>query len=141
MSLAEFLAACHEATDAGFLFVDSAPEPGAVAAVRRFAGNGHRVHIITDRSFGSGGSADANTRRWLDAYRIPFSSPTFTADKTVVRVDAAIDDKPGNYDSLDAAGHSRVCGRGRGTKATRLAVSGSWAEFEAVVDCLARAGR
>jgi hypothetical protein len=141
MSLPEFLAACNEATDAGFLFADGAPEPGTVMTLRRFADSGHRVHIITDRMFGKGGSAEANTRRWLAAHRIPFSSLTFSPDKTVVRVDTAIDDKPGNYEALDAVGHlpylrSRPWNEGH--PARRV---GSWAEFEAVVDCLAWEGR
>jgi len=104
LSLVEFLEICHSGVDAGIIFSDGAPYPGVQDAFAMIKANGHSIHIVTDRSFGSQGASEAATRAWLDRYSLPFDSLTFTADKTAVRLDYMVDDKLANYDALDAAG-------------------------------------
>lgn len=104
MDLPEFLTACHRGVEAGTIFTHGEPYPGTRDALNAMKANGHTLHVITDRAFGRSGASEAATRAWLDAHRLPFDSLTFTADKTIVRVDAMIDDKPANYDALNAAG-------------------------------------
>jgi len=138
MTLPEFIAACDEATNAGYLFAYGHPELGTRETLERFIGAGHRVHLITDRSFGRDGHAESNTRYWLAKHSIPFDSLTFTADKTAVPVDTMIDDKPENYDALEVAGHypwlrSRPWNAGHAGRRVE-----SWADFAAAVDRLAR---
>lgn len=101
----KFLDVCHQLADAGHLFVGKA-EPGAAEAWWRIADAGHRVHVVTDRSFGAnGGQPSRNaTLRYLVDEGFPFHSVTFSADKTVVPCDMGLEDKLENYDALDAAG-------------------------------------
>jgi hypothetical protein len=101
MSCSEFLAHMAEGIDAGFVFADGTPYPGAVDAVRSIAAAGHRVEVVTDRGAGDPRSiATVSTRAWLAAHGVPHHSVTFTADKTAVHVDAFIDDRDVNFVAL-----------------------------------------
>jgi hypothetical protein len=100
----QFVEFCNEGADAGFIFCGDA-RPGAAEAVQAIKAMGHTIHIITDRSFGSAPAiSHSNTSNWLKQHGIPYDSLTFTADKTIVRVDAMIEDKLENYDALEANG-------------------------------------
>lgn len=99
-----FVATCHDGVDAGIVFSHGEPYPNTAEAFARIKAAGHTIHVVTDRSFGSNGASEAATRTWLDCHGLPFDSLTFSADKTVVRLDAMIDDKLANYDALEAAG-------------------------------------
>lgn len=103
-SLDEFLIACHRGVEAGVIFTHGDPYPNVREAFDRLRAAGHTIHIITDRSFGREGASEAATRGWLDRHGLRFDSLHFTADKTIVKVDAMVDDKLANYDALDAAG-------------------------------------
>jgi uncharacterized HAD superfamily protein len=100
----EFKQICHDGVDAGVIFMHGEPFPGARSAMRRLKRGGHRLHIITDRFFGTNGGSEDLTKRWLMRYDIPYDTLTFSADKTCRRTDFFIDDKESNYDDLDAAG-------------------------------------
>lgn len=104
LSLDEFLNTCHDGVDAGIIFAHGEPYPHTAEAFQWIKAAGHSIHIITDRSFGTQGRAEAATRAWLDCHSLPFDSLTFSADKTIVRVDAMVDDKPANYEALRDAG-------------------------------------
>lgn len=104
MTLNEFLAFVHDGVDAGVIFTHGEPHPGTAEAFELIKGAGHSIHIITDRAFGTNGASEAATRRWLDCHDLPFDSLTFSADKTIVRVDVMIEDKPSNYHALIEAG-------------------------------------
>jgi hypothetical protein len=104
MTEAEFKAAFHAGVDAGVIFTYGAPFPRVCDGFRLIKAAGHTIHMVTDRSQGTGGASEAATRSWLDRYDLPFDSLTFAADKTVVRLDVMVDDKPENYEALTAAG-------------------------------------
>lgn len=95
---ARYLETFREGVDAGFIFSTGKPIRGARAGIRRLRQAGHTIHIVTDRFIGS--RSQINTAFWLQAWRIPFDSLTFAHDKTLVRTDAFLDDKPGNVDAL-----------------------------------------
>jgi hypothetical protein len=104
MDLSAFLAACHDGVDAGVIFTHGEPYANTAEAFERIKAAGHTIHIVTDRSFGTNGASEGATRAWLDCHGLPFDSLTFTSDKTIVRIDAMIDDKPANYHALEAVG-------------------------------------
>lgn len=104
LSLQEFIRHCHEGVNAGVIFSHGDPYHGTRRALLSLREAGHTLHVVTDRSFGSSGASEAATRTWLDRHAIPFDALTFSADKTVARVDWMIDDKLANYDALDATG-------------------------------------
>lgn len=98
----QFVEFCNEGADAGFIFTGPA-RPGASEAVNAIKSMGHTIHIVTDRAFGSCPSVShMNTTKWLREHDIPFDSLTFSADKTVVKLDMMIEDKLENYDALVA---------------------------------------
>lgn len=104
ITLSEFLTHCHRGVEAGIVFTHGDPYPGVREAFQRIKAAGHSIHIVTDRSFGREGVSERATRAWLDRHDLPFDSLTFTADKTIVRLDHMVDDKLANYDALEAAG-------------------------------------
>lgn len=104
LTLEDFLAACHAGVDAGLIFTHGDPYPNTAEAFARIKGAGHTIHVVTDRSFGTAGASEAATRAWLDTHGLPFDSLTFSSDKTVVRLDTMVDDKPSNFLALQAAG-------------------------------------
>ena len=104
LSLDEFLTTCHRGVEAGIIFTHGDPFEGTVEALRAMRDAGHTLHIVTDRSFGRSGASPAATSAWLDLHGIPFDSLTFSADKTLLRLDAMVDDKPSNYAALVDAG-------------------------------------
>lgn len=104
LNLSQFLDVCHEGVDAGVIFTHGEPYPHVTEAFMRIKAAGHSIHIVTDRSFGTGGASEGATRAWLDKHDLPFDSLTFTSDKTVVNLDAMVDDKPANYYALTEAG-------------------------------------
>lgn len=104
LDLPAFLNTFHAGVDAGVIFTHGGPYPNVCDAFKILKGAGHSIHIVTDRAMGKPGTSEAATRRWLDQHGLPFDSLTFSADKTVARVDVMVDDKPANYDALCAAG-------------------------------------
>ena len=100
--LDEFLQIFTDGVDAGFIFRKGLPVPGALDALHALKRAGHSLHVVTDRSVGS--CAQANTEAWLVDHSIPYDSFTYTADKTLVRTDAFIDDMPGNVLALREVG-------------------------------------
>lgn len=99
-----FLSLCHDGVDAGVIFSYGEPYPNTAEAFAWIKAAGHSIHIVTDRSFGANGASEAATRAWLDCHGLPFDSLTFSPDKTIVRLDVMVDDKPENYAALTAAG-------------------------------------
>lgn len=104
MDAKQFVDYCHAGVDAGVIFSHGRPFPGTREALEALKDHGHTIHIVTDRSFGSNGRSEGATRAWLDQYKLPFDSLTFSPDKTVVRTDVFVDDKLQNYDALVHAG-------------------------------------
>ncbi|MFK5691265.1 hypothetical protein ACI3EY_16530 [Ornithinimicrobium sp. LYQ92] len=104
INLREFLDICHAGVDAGIIFTHGDPFPGTREAFERIKDAGHTIHIVTDRSFGKAGASVAATGAWLHRHDLPFDSLTFSADKTVVKLDAMVDDKLTNFRDLDHAG-------------------------------------
>lgn len=103
MDIDTFTAACNRAADDGALFRGPA-ERGAIEAAHRLIRAGHELHIVTDRQFGRPGRSRSLTLLWLLRNAHPYTSLTFSSDKTVVPCDVFIDDKAENYAELRAAG-------------------------------------
>lgn len=85
----------------GRVFYDGDPIPDALTELRYLADKGHELHIVTNRMFEG---ARENTLHWLGLWRVPFTSLTFSPDKTVVPVDVFIEDNVENAAALLAAG-------------------------------------
>jgi FMN phosphatase YigB (HAD superfamily) len=141
LELDEYLALHHSGILAGRVFVDGEPYPGAVAALTRLHAAGHEVHIVTDRSVASENDpCRAAAEGWLAQFGIPYTSLTISADKTVAGpMDVFIEDRPQNYDALEAAGmNPYLLHRPWNAEHPGRRVR-DWAEFVAVVDNLAAA--
>lgn len=102
ISREQFVWECTEATRARFLFVHGEPINDSVHQLGRLRKAGHEIHFITARDFGP--NTKTNTYAWLDLWRLPYDSLTFSSNKTAVRVDAMIDDYPGNVTDLISVG-------------------------------------
>lgn len=96
--------AAVEGVDAGVVLTWGDPLPGAKETLDRVRALGHSIHIVTDRSAGSPGNAQAATMKWLHVHNLPYDTITFARDKTIVNVDMFIDDKLENYDAMVRAG-------------------------------------
>lgn len=103
-STTEFLALCHDGVNAGIIFTEGDPYPMVREAFDTIRDAGHSIHIVTDRTFGRPGASAAATIDWLARHGLTYDSITFSADKTVAQLDVMVDDKPGNYAALTAAG-------------------------------------
>jgi len=77
--------------------------PGAAEALQRLVDAGHFVHIVTARGFFKHGHLirEATVHTLKD---VPHHSLTFTKDKTIMRLDAFVDDAIHNVEALTAAG-------------------------------------
>ena len=132
LDLGAFLAACDSGVDAGVIFATGEPLAGSLESMGRLRDAGHRIHIVTDRSFGH--RSEHNTLAWLADHRVPYDSVTFSADKTSVRTDTFIDDRPVNVDALRAVRcEAWLLDQGRSDQAGHPFLIASWAGFEAKV--------
>lgn len=89
---------------AGWIFRNGEPLRWSLEGAKALKADGHTIHVVTDRFFGPAGDAQAATVEWLTRWGFPYDSVTFSKDKTVVRLDAMVDDRLENYDALEAAG-------------------------------------
>jgi hypothetical protein len=89
---------------AGVIFA-SRPYQGAVEGINSVYDAGHKVHIITHRGWKKHpGLAEELTAKIADDIGLKYHSLTFSADKTCVKTDMMVDDKPENYEDLKKAG-------------------------------------
>jgi len=91
----EFLTACDRGVDAGIVFGHREPFEHTVETLERLREKGHRLHIITSRSFGT--RSHHNTSDWLERHRVPFDSLVFSDHKTIIRPDVMVDDYEKNF--------------------------------------------
>lgn len=104
LTLEQFIEVCNHGADMGILFTGHVHD-GFADAMARMKAAGHTLHIITDRTYGSTPKVSQDiTKLWLYDLGVEYDSLTFSADKTIVPTDVFIEDKPENYDALDAAG-------------------------------------
>lgn len=134
----EFVTHCVNATNRGVMFKHGEPFEDVVEVVNRLRDNGHRIHIITNRSFGE--KAHHNTSDWLREYGIPFDSLIFAKWKPIVRPDVMLDDYARNYtDMWDAGVETWLFDRPWNQDfETEYRVFG-WLEFEQVIERKANA--
>jgi len=105
MDAKEFVQVCHDGADAGYIFQNNV-RPNAVAAVTLVKKAGHKIIVVTDRSFGTTPSvSEEATKKWWKASGFPdYDELHFSPDKTIVPTDIFVEDKLENYDKLMAAG-------------------------------------
>ena len=90
--------------DEGYVFAGHWRE-GAIDAVARINALGHKVVIITDRAWGTDPfNSQRNTVEAFERAGIEYDELIFSADKTVVQGDMAVEDRLENYDALVEAG-------------------------------------
>jgi hypothetical protein len=104
----QWWATLRAATLDGSLY-EAAPYEGSLNATWRLEAAGHFVHLVTARGTHTEDPVlreciEAATHRWLAAWHFPYDSLTFSADKTIVPADFAVDDNTSNYDALERAG-------------------------------------
>ena len=105
LTLEEFLELFNAGVNAGHIFRVGRPLSGVVEGLKILLGDGHRIHIVTDRGrVGRPGLSEQHTRFFLDRNDVAFTSLTVDHDKTKVRTDVFIDDRPENYLALREAG-------------------------------------
>ena len=97
-----FLRLCHEATDAGEMFVHGNVEPHAVEVINRLHDAGHQIHIITARAFGR--RSPHNSADWLHKHGIPFESLAMVRNKKLMRPDIMLDDHEYNFADMWSVG-------------------------------------
>lgn len=135
MDAPEFIDLCRRGVDAGVVFLEGEPFPGAVETLQSIKAKGHFVHIITNRSLGT--RVHHNTSDWLNKWEIPYDSLIFTGRKHLFgSLDLMIDDYEGNFNDFwgvgvetwlfDRAYNRHVDDRGYRVK--------NWSQFEDVVD-------
>ena len=124
----QFLKIFEEGVDAGVIFAVGDPIVGSVEALQELRRQGHTIHIVTDRFVGK--LSHANTEAWLARWGIEYNSLTYTRDKTILRLDAAIDDKPEHVDALRLTGcHSYLLDRGRTDQVGHRRLVADWPTF------------
>jgi hypothetical protein len=138
LSLDEFLGFYADAVHAGFMFIQGDSYPGAIAGFRRLAEAGHRLHVVTARApRGAVEQAEINTRIYLEANQMPYTSLTFSDRKGDVPTDIFFEDAVHNYVALEEAGfHPWLYTQGWNESFPARRVSG-WPQFEEVVAQLA----
>lgn len=94
------------------IFREGQPYPGAIKALQCLAAAGHTLVFITDRVI-MGEAAEPETKYWLRKHL--FVGTEFelhvTADKSSVKVDYFIDDKPENLAAMPFATDVYLCDR------------------------------
>ena len=98
----QFLSYCDEAVDAGILHLHYDPYPGVVEMIDRFHNQGHSIHIITSRNFGT--KSTHNTSDWLRKHGIEYDSLIFTKKKEIIDIDLHLDDHLANWKAMVDAG-------------------------------------
>lgn len=101
---ATFWAIADKAVEDGILFRWGLPCDDTVGDLQRLVDAGHTLHVITARKCVYSGLAEGATMEWITQHLPPVESVTFSADKTIVRTDAMIEDNLDNYDALYKAG-------------------------------------
>lgn len=107
IQLPQFLALCDMAADAYKLWSCGELWGGDEVrdALQQLQRDGHTLHIITHREFGSHKAVSAfQTGRWLYYCQVPYDTLTFSGDKTIVPTDWMIEDNVDNYLALEASG-------------------------------------
>lgn len=89
---------CHDGVDEGYIFRVGKPFEGAKYVLEKLQDEGHSIHIITHRFFGS--LSHSSTEAWLNNNEIPFDTLTFAKDKSIVGVDLLLDDLDKNLDAM-----------------------------------------
>lgn len=91
-------------------YVQTAPIPGAVEALRWLMWEGHNIHLVTARGMMNHAEEIRRwTAQWVDDFAVPHKTLTFSKDKAAsqtelgVMFDSAIDDSPKNFENLQAA--------------------------------------
>lgn len=81
------------------------PIAGSIEALHQMQDTGHQIHLVTARGyFRYSDLIKRATVAWLETWLVPHDSLHFTQDKTLVRVDVAVDDRPENVTALEASG-------------------------------------
>ena len=129
LTLSNYLAILAQGVDEGYVFTSHPPIDGCIESIQRLRSAGHTIHLVTDRTVGK--RAALNTVAWLQRFEFPCDSLTISKDKTIIRTDAFLDDKPQNVDELRAVGCAAFlldCGRRDQIEHPYLV--GSYEEFE-----------
>jgi FMN phosphatase YigB (HAD superfamily) len=108
----EFLELYAQGVRGGRVLWQGEPYPGTVEAWQSIAGAGHRIHVITDRQPpGAESQAREATLYWLEQCSLPYTSISFSPDKTLIARLAEyrdrtmfVDDKHENHVALQTAG-------------------------------------
>jgi beta-phosphoglucomutase-like phosphatase (HAD superfamily) len=88
------------------LFLEMPPISGAVPALRRLSVEGIRIRIATHRLFISyfHEAAGSQTIRWLEKHGIPYWDLCLIEDKSAVKADLFMEDKPSNVLAIHEQG-------------------------------------
>jgi len=105
MTRQEFAQHCHDGVDAGYIFRNNVRD-NAVETVKAIKDRGHKIIVITDRSFGTipAASEQATVDWWNWAGFPKFDEIHFSPNKTIVSTDIFVEDKIENFQRLWAAG-------------------------------------
>lgn len=102
LSLDEYLQACDRGVDSGYVFRHGDPEAEGVETIEKIRSDGHKVFIITARSYGT--KSKINTVEWLRQHGIQEDGLIITKHKTVIGVDLMVDDYEENFNDFSSIG-------------------------------------
>lgn len=99
-NFSQFKALVDWGVDEGIIFSGHWRD-NAIDSMHRVKNMGHKIVIITDRSWGS--DPENSQRNTIEAFAragIPYDELYFSADKTIVPTDVFVEDRLENYDAL-----------------------------------------
>ena len=128
---------------AGHVLWQGTPFPTVVDTWNQLRADGHRLHVITDRSpRGAVNEAQHATMSWLASHGLEFDTLTFSPDKTKLRTVASgsnlvfIEDRVENVQALTAAGVTTFCQARPWNEGHDFDYVESFAEFGTRIDSL-----
>ncbi|ATN94033.1 5' nucleotidase [Mycobacterium phage Kumao] len=117
--------------ESGVIFGTGEPHEGAVEALRELAKDNF-IHIVTHRDIHV--KAFGLTAEWLHEVGIPYTSLTFSKDKTIVPTDIFLEDNVDNAKSLEDFGTVAILMDRAWNRYSRIERVSGWPEFRERVE-------
>ena len=110
MSEGEFMRWWRLGVEAGWVYAEGTPIPGARDALWKLSDANWDIHIATMRlnKFGLHHAIIGNTIDWLKTHNIPYRQLSFMSNKKDLRANAIVDDVADNMDGAVMGVHNRT---------------------------------
>ena len=129
----EFWQLAADAITEGEVFLSGDACPGAIEALFDLVERGHELHVVTARRREL--DAISQTIYWLQQWNVPFKSISFSSDKTLLQLDAFVEDNLDNAKAIDAAdGFAILLDRPWNADPFFVGRAADWADVVRIVD-------